>query len=120
MFIVCAAQGLPPTIARAFFWSSVKGLLLTFVVGILIRFLRSPERDPVPFILGIGTTSILGSTIYKMLQSSSIAYFRRNSPFGFLGYTLGAQCGLVLLGLVCAIQTRTGPRPRRRRGRTKT
>jgi hypothetical protein len=115
VFVGCVGQGLPSIFVRALFWSSVKGLLLTFCVGILIRFLRNPARDPVPFFVGVGAASVLGSSIYKALQSSSIAYFRRNSPFGYLGYTLGAQCGLVLLGLVCAIQARTDHRSRRRR-----
>ena len=99
MIVGCVAQGLPSTVVRALFWSSVKGLLLTFGVGILVRFLRSPAREPVPFFVGVGAVSVLGSSIYKMLQSSNIAYFRRNSPFGYLGYMVGSQCGLVLLGV---------------------
>ena len=115
MIVGGVAQGLPPIVVRALFWSSVKGLLLTFWVGILIRYLRNPAGDPVPFFVGVGAASILGSSIYKALQSSRIAYFARNSPFGYLGYTGGSLCGLVLLGLVCAIQTRTDRRSRRRR-----
>lgn len=118
MIVGCVAQGLPPTVVRALFWSSLKGLLLTFGVGILIRFVKSPARDPVPFFAGVGAASVLGSVIYNILQSSNITSFRRNSPYGYLGYMLGSQCGLVLLGLVCAIQTRTGTRSRRRRGHT--
>lgn len=115
MFIGCVAQGLPPTVVRALFWSSVKGLLLTLGVGILIRFLRSPAREPVPFFVGVVAVSVLGSSIYRMLQSSNILSLGRNSPYGYLGYMVGSQCGLVLLGLVCAVQTRTGRRSRRRR-----
>jgi len=115
VIVGCVAQGLPLTIVRALFWSSLKGLLLTFGIGILIRFVKSPAREPVPFFLGVGAASVLGSVIYNILQNSNITSFRRNSPYGYLGYMLGSQCGLVLLGLVCAIQTRTGTRSRRRR-----
>jgi hypothetical protein len=118
VIVGCVAQGLPPTVVRALFWSSLKGLLLTFGIGILIRFVKSPAREPVPFFVGVGAASVLGSVIYNILQSSNITLFRRNSPYGYLGYMLGSQCGLVLLGLVCAIQTRTGTRSRRRRGHT--
>ena len=44
MIIGYVAQGIQPTVVRALFCSSVKGLLLTFGGGILIRFLRSPPR----------------------------------------------------------------------------
>jgi len=113
MIPIFAERGLPAVVGSELLVSSLTGFILTFVGGLLARFYRNPDRDPGPFLLALLTAGVLGSSIYKMLQSPDFLSRMPYGPFGYTGYLLGSLGGLWLLGLVCALTSSEDRRPRR-------
>jgi len=117
MIAFFAERGLPAVVGNELLVSSLLGLILTFVGGLVARFYRNPNRNPNPFLLTLLMTGVLGSLIYKMLQSPDFLSRRPYGPFGYTGYLWGCLGGLWLLGLLCIVTSGEGRHSRRSRKR---
>ena len=114
--IIAVSQGLPAYVSGELLRGSALGLILTLMSGVLARIYRDPARDPLPLLLGLAVSSVLGSSIFKILQPPRVLSWRPYEPCGYIGYVLGSLFGLLLQGLACTILTGRGRRSRRRRG----
>lgn len=91
-------QGLAQEMTRELLTGYSMGLVLTYAGGELGRSYKDPEKDPVPFTVGVGVPSIGGATLYKILEGPAMFYPKSYEPVGALGYVLGSMTGMVLLG----------------------
>ena len=97
-------QGLPGWISGDLWLGFLVAVALTFLTGIVIRYLTNPSENPTPYILGLTGVTVLGSTIYKLLGGPEFRPVRPYGPYGYYGYLIGCMTGLLLLAVVSALR----------------